>query len=67
MRILTEISREDALPEDAAGLALRFAGQASRLNEIDPYYWFEFGVAGEMATVTAHPRYPDASGTARSR
>ena len=61
VRILTEISREDALPGDAAGLAQRFAGQASRLNEIDPYYWFEFIIAGEMVTVTAHPRYPDAA------
>ena len=60
VRILTEISREDALPDDAAGLAQRFAGQASRLNEIDPYYWFEFSIAGEMVTVTAHPNYPDA-------
>ena len=60
VRILAEISREDALPGDAAGLAQRFAGQASRLNEIDPYYWFEFGIAGEMVTVTAHPNYPDA-------
>lgn len=47
--------REDALPSDAAGLALKFAGQASRLNEIDPYYWFEFTIAGESVTVTAHP------------
>jgi hypothetical protein len=61
VRILTEISREDALPDDAAGLAKRFAGQASRLNEIDPYYWFEFTIADETVTVTAHPRYPDAS------
>jgi hypothetical protein len=60
VRILTRISEEKALPEDAAGLAERFADQASRLNEIDPYYWFEFGVAAEMVTVTAHPRYPDA-------
>ncbi len=34
VRILTEISREDALPDDAAGLAQRFSGQAGRLNEI---------------------------------
>jgi hypothetical protein len=34
---------------------LKFAGQASRLNEIDPYYWFEFTIAGESVTVTAHP------------
>jgi hypothetical protein len=48
-------TREDALPSDAAGLALKFAGQASRLNEIDPYYWFEFTIVGESVTVTAHP------------
>jgi hypothetical protein len=60
VRILTEISREEALPEDASGLAVRFAGRASRLNEIDPYYMFEFGVAGEIVMVTAHPKYPDA-------
>jgi hypothetical protein len=45
--------------QDLARGAERFAGQASRLNEIDPYYWFEFGVEAEMVTVTAHPRYPD--------
>jgi len=60
IRILAEISREDALPDDAAGLAQRLAGQVSRLNEIDPYYWFGFVVAAGMVTVTAHPRYPDA-------
>ena len=60
VRLLAEISREDALPDDAAGLAQQFAGQASRLNEIDPYYWFEFSIAAGAVTVTAHPRYPDA-------
>lgn len=60
VRILTQISREDALPDDAAGLAQQFAGMASRLNEIDPYYWFQFIIAAEAVTVTAHPRYPDA-------
>jgi hypothetical protein len=60
VRILAEISHEDALPSDAAGLAWKFAGQAGRLNEIDPYYLFEFTIAGESVTVTAHPRYPDA-------
>ena len=60
IRLLAEISREDALPDDAAGLARQFAGQASRLNEIDPYYWFGFTIADGAATVTAHPRYPDA-------
>jgi hypothetical protein len=51
---------EDALPDDAAGLALRVAGQLDRLNEIDPYYRFEFGIAAGTVTVMAHPRYPDA-------
>jgi hypothetical protein len=60
LRLLAEINREDALPGDAAGLAWQFAGQAGRLNEIDPYYWFEFTIAGETVTVTAHPKYPDA-------
>ena len=60
VRILTKISGENALPDDAAGLAQRFAGQVSRLNEIDPYYWFGFVITPGAATVTAHPRYPDA-------
>ena len=60
IRILAKISEEKALPDHAAGLAQQFAGQASRLNEIDPYYWFEFSVAGEMVAVTARPKYPDA-------
>jgi hypothetical protein len=41
-------------------LASRFAGQVSRLNEIDPYYRFEFGIADGAVTVVAHPSYPDA-------
>ena len=65
VRLLTEINREDALPGDAAGLAWQFAGQAGRLNEIDPYYWFEFTIVGETVTVTAHPKYPDAPGDRR--
>lgn len=60
VRLLGEINREDALPRDAAGLAWQFAGQAGRLNEIDPYYWFGFTIAGDSVTVMAHPRYPDA-------
>jgi len=60
VRLLAEINREDALPDDAAGLARRFAGQVGRLNEIDPYYWFEFGIVGDTVTVMAHPHYPDA-------
>lgn len=60
VRLLAEIRAEDALPDDAAGLARRFAGQLGRLNEIDPHYWFEFGIADGTVTVMAHPRYPDA-------
>jgi len=60
VRLLAELKAEDALPDDAAGLARRFAGQVGRLNEIDPYYWFEFGIAAGTVTVLAHPRYPDA-------
>lgn len=60
MRLLTQISGEAALPEDAARLARRFAGQVGRLNEINPYYRFEFSIAAGSVTVTAHPRYPDA-------
>lgn len=60
VRLLAEINREDALPEDALGLARRFAGQVGRLNELDPYYWFEFGIADGVVTVMAHPCYPDA-------
>jgi hypothetical protein len=60
VRILTKISDKNALPDDAAGLAQRFAGQVSRLNEIDPYYWFGFVITPGAVTVTAHPRYPDA-------
>ncbi len=60
VRLLADISREEALPDDAAGLARQFAGQVGRLNEIDPCYWFEFGIVGETVMVMAHPRYPDA-------
>jgi hypothetical protein len=60
IRLLGEIAREDALSPDAPGLAHRFAGAVSRLNEIDPFYQFEFTVTDGKTTVTAHPRYPDA-------
>jgi hypothetical protein len=61
VRILREVAREDALPDDAAGLAQRLEGSVRRLNEIDPYYRFAFGVVDGATTVTASPRYPDAS------
>jgi hypothetical protein len=60
MRLLTDIAREEALPSDAVGLAQRFTAAVSRLNEIDPYYSFEYTVMGGASTVTARPRYPDA-------
>jgi hypothetical protein len=41
-------------------LAHRFAGAVSRLNEIDPFYQFEFTVTDGKAMVTAHTRYSDA-------
>ena len=60
VRLLADIAREEALPQDAAGLGQRFAGAVSRLNEIDPYYLFEYMVTDGVTTVTARPRYPDA-------
>ena len=60
VRLLGKIAREDALPDDAAALAERFSGAARRLNEVDPYYQFVYSVGGDMTTVTAHPKYPDA-------
>jgi hypothetical protein len=60
IRILAEIGQEDALPGDAAQLAAKIAGRAARLNEINPYYSFDFSVLGSTTTVTVRPRYPDA-------
>jgi hypothetical protein len=60
VRLLTEVAHEDALPDDARALGERFSGAVRRLNEVDPYYQFVYSVSGEMTTVTAHPRYPDA-------
>ncbi|MDQ2873496.1 MAG: hypothetical protein M3Y33_01150 [Actinomycetota bacterium] len=60
VRLLGEIAREDALPDDARAPGERFSGAARRLNEVDPYYQFVYSVTGETTTVTAHPKYPDA-------
>lgn len=60
VRLLSEVAREDALPDDALGLAERFRAAVRRLNEVDPYYQFVCSISGDAATVTAHPRYPDA-------
>jgi len=60
VRLLGEIAREDAMPDDARGLAERMTAAVRRLNEVDPYYQFAYSVTGTATTVTAHPRYPDA-------
>ncbi len=60
LRLLAEIAREDALPDDATALAERFSGAVRRLNEVDPYYRFAYSVTGDTTTVTAQPKYPDA-------
>ena len=60
VQILTDIAREDALPADAAGVAGRMTAMVARLNEIDPYYRFEYGVSEDRVTVFCQPRYPDA-------
>lgn len=60
VRLLSEIAREDALPDDARALGERFSGAVRRLNEVDPYYQFVYSITGNSTTVTAHPRYPDA-------
>ncbi len=60
VRLLSEVAREDALPDDAKALGERFSGAVRRLNEVDPYYQFVYSVSTEETTVTAHPRYPDA-------
>jgi hypothetical protein len=60
VQILTDIAREDALPSDAAGVALRMTGLVARLNEIDPYYAFDFTIAEGRTAVSCRPRYPDA-------
>ena len=60
VRLLAEIAREDALPDDAWALGERFSGAVRRLNEVDPFYQFVYSVTSEATTVTAYPRYPDA-------
>ena len=60
VQLLTDIAREDALPADAAGVAGRMTAMVGRLNEIDPYYTFEYVVGEGRATVSCRPRYPDA-------
>jgi hypothetical protein len=60
VRLLGEIAREDALPDDARTLGEQISGMVRRLNEVDPYCEFVYFVTGETTTVTAHPRYPDA-------
>lgn len=60
IRLLGEIAREDALPDDAQALGERFNGAVRRLNEVDPYYQFAYSVTGENTMVTACPKYVDA-------
>lgn len=60
VQILQDIAHEDALPSDAAGIAMRMTGMVGRLNEIDPYYTFDFTIAEGRTVVSCRPRYPDA-------
>jgi Phage integrase family len=60
IQILKDIAREDALPSDAAGVAMRMSATVARLNEIDPYYTFDFTIAEDRTVVSCRPRYPDA-------
>jgi hypothetical protein len=60
VQILKDIAREDALPSDAAGVAMRMSSTVARLNEIDPYYTFDFTIAEDRTVVSCRPRYPDA-------
>jgi len=45
VQILKDIAREDALPSDATGVAMRMSSTVARLNQIDPYYTFDFTIA----------------------
>lgn len=60
VQILRDIAREDALPSDAPSVAMRMTGMVTRLNEIDPYYGFDFTIAEGRTVVSCRPRYPDA-------
>jgi hypothetical protein len=60
IQLLKDIAREDALPSDPAGVGLRVIALVARLNEIDPYYAFDFAVAEARTVISCRPRYPDA-------
>jgi hypothetical protein len=60
VQILKDIGHEDALPSGAAGVAMRMTALVSRLNEIDPYYSFDFAIAEGRTVISCRPRYPDA-------
>jgi hypothetical protein len=60
VQILKAIAREDALPSDAAGVAMCMTGMVTRLNEIDPYYTFDFAIAEGRTVISCRPLYPDA-------
>lgn len=60
VQILKDIAHEDALPSDAAGVAMRMTVLVTRLNEIDPYYSFDFAIAEGRTVISCRPRYPDA-------
>jgi hypothetical protein len=60
VQILKDIGHEDALPSDAAGVAMRMTALAARLNEIDPYYSFDFAIAEGRTVMSCRPQYPDA-------
>jgi hypothetical protein len=59
VQILKDIAREDALPSDAAGVAMRVTAMVARLNEIDPYYAFDFAITEGRTVISCRPRYPD--------
>jgi hypothetical protein len=60
IQLLKDIAREDALPSDPSGVGLRVIALVARLNEIDPYYAFDFAVAEARTVISCRPRYPDA-------
>jgi hypothetical protein len=60
VQILKDIAREDALPRDAAGAAMHMSSTVARLNEIDPYYTFDFTITEDRTVVSCRPRFPDA-------
>jgi hypothetical protein len=60
VQILKDIAHEDALPSDAGGVAMRMTALVARLNEIDPYYTFDFAIAEGRTVISCRSRYPDA-------